>query len=262
LFLSAFSAAGVLSREIENKTVLTVISKPVSRPIFILGKFTGLAAALTVAFYLSFLVFAFALRHGVMKNTSDPWDAPVLVFGFGSLVVAFVGAGFCNYFYGTHFSTTVVAFIAPLLTLGLALLTKLDERFQLIDFGTNFVGGQVFVAGFLVYLAVILTAAVALAASTRVGQMMTLLICTAVVGIGIVSDYAFGQHAHSSWISATLYRIVPNINPFWVVEGLQANSEQTTVTGEYLGYVSLYAALLVSALIALAIALFQKREVG
>ena len=28
LFLSAFSAAGVLSREIENKTVLTVISKP------------------------------------------------------------------------------------------------------------------------------------------------------------------------------------------------------------------------------------------
>ncbi|MFQ5495005.1 MAG: ABC transporter permease, partial [Phycisphaerae bacterium] len=28
LFLSAFSAAGVLGREIENKTVLTVISKP------------------------------------------------------------------------------------------------------------------------------------------------------------------------------------------------------------------------------------------
>ncbi len=48
LFLSAFSAAGVLSREIENKTVLTVISKPVSRPLFILGKFAGLIAALSL----------------------------------------------------------------------------------------------------------------------------------------------------------------------------------------------------------------------
>ena len=34
LFLAAFSAAGVLSREIENKTVLTVVSKPVGRPVF------------------------------------------------------------------------------------------------------------------------------------------------------------------------------------------------------------------------------------
>ena len=63
LFLSAFSAAGVLSREIENKTVLTVISKPISRPLFILGKFAGLMAALVVAFYLSFLVFLLAQRQ-------------------------------------------------------------------------------------------------------------------------------------------------------------------------------------------------------
>ena len=262
LFLSAFSAAGVLSREIENKTVLTVISKPVSRPIFILGKFAGLAVALTLAFYLSFLVFVLALRHGVMASTSDPWDLPVLILGFGSLLLAFVAAAFCNYFYGAHFSTLVVGFLTPLLTISVGLLTIFDEHFKPIEFGTYFVGGQVFIAGFLVYLAVILTAAVALAASTRVGQMMTLLICTAVVGVGVVSEYAFGQHADSSWLSASLYRIVPNINPFWVVEGLQAGSDQTTVTGEYLGYVSLYAALLVSATIALAIALFQKREVG
>ena len=51
LFLSAFSATGVLTREIENKTVLTVISKPVGRPLFILGKFAGLLAALLLAFY-------------------------------------------------------------------------------------------------------------------------------------------------------------------------------------------------------------------
>src|SRR5690606_29714011 len=52
LFISAFSASGILSQEIENKTVLTVVSKPISRPVFLLGKFAGLAGALAVAFYL------------------------------------------------------------------------------------------------------------------------------------------------------------------------------------------------------------------
>lgn len=103
LFLSAFSASGVISREIDNKTVLTVISKPVSRPVFILGKFAGLLAALSLAFYLNFLVFLLAERHGVLEKTGDPWDMPVLVFGFGSLFIAVVVAGFCNYFYGSGF---------------------------------------------------------------------------------------------------------------------------------------------------------------
>src|SRR5512144_2346005 len=38
LLLAAFSASAALSREIEDRTALTVISKPVSRPVFILGK--------------------------------------------------------------------------------------------------------------------------------------------------------------------------------------------------------------------------------
>ncbi len=41
LLLAAFSASNVISQEIENRTVLTVISKPVGRIEFILGKFLG-----------------------------------------------------------------------------------------------------------------------------------------------------------------------------------------------------------------------------
>ena len=53
--LSAFIASNVLSREIDNRTVLTVVSKPVSRPIFVLGKFFGVAGAQILA--LIFLAF-------------------------------------------------------------------------------------------------------------------------------------------------------------------------------------------------------------
>ena len=41
LLLAAFTATSVLSKEIENKTVLTVVSKPVARPTLIVGKYLG-----------------------------------------------------------------------------------------------------------------------------------------------------------------------------------------------------------------------------
>jgi len=262
LFLSAFSAAGVISREIENKTVLTVIAKPISRPIFIVGKFLGLFAALVVAFYLSFLVFVLAQRHGVLQTSTQPWDAPVLAFGFGSLALSILAAAFCNYFYGSDFPTTAMAFIAPMLTIGVALVGKFDEHWKIIPFGSNFVGGQVVIAAFLVFLIVAVVAAVAVAASTRFGQMMTLMICTIVLGLGIISDYALGRHADASRLASLAYHIVPNVGPFWVVEGLNAGTAKTVVPWSYVGYTTAYAALLTTAVLAIAVALFQKREVG
>lgn len=262
LFLSAFSAAGVLSREIENKTVLTVISKPVGRPLFILGKFAGVAAALAVAYYLSMLVFIMAIRHGVLQNSSDPWDAPVLILGLGAVAIALIGASFCNYFYNKHFSTTVVAFLVPLLTMAVLLVGFFDEHWDVIPFGSNYVGGQVIVAAYLVSLAVMVTAAVAIAASTRLGQLMTLVTCTAVLGLGVITDYALGQHADSSVLASVAYRAIPNIGPFWVVDGLVAGTQETTVTFDYVAYVTLYGLLITTGILGLAVALFQKREVG
>ncbi len=262
LFLAAFSATGVISREIDNKTVLTVISKPISRPVFILGKFAGLFAAMAVAFYLCFLVFVLAMRHGVMETTATPWDAPVLVLGFGSLFVAMLASAFSNYFYGTGFATTTMAIVTPLLTLSVLAIGKLGKHWEVIPFGSNYVGGQVMMAAYLVFLAVIFTTAVAVAASTRFGQVMTLIICTVVLSLGVISDYAFGQHADTSTLAAIAYRAVPNIGPLWVIDGLMAGSEKTTVTFGYLGYVTAYASLLTTAVLSIAIAAFQKREVG
>jgi len=262
LFLSAFSAAGVLSREIENKTVLTVISKPVGRPLFILGKFAGLVSALVVAYYLSFLVFVLAERHGVLQTSTQPWDAPVLAFGFGSLLLAFVAAGFCNYFYGTDFPTSAIAFIAALLTVSVLLVAKLDKHWAVIPFGSKFVDGQIVFAAYLVFLVILVTSAVAVAASTRFGQLMTLVICTGVLGLGIISDYAFGQYEQGSALAAVAYRAVPNVGPFWIIDGLTSGSEKTAVTWTYVLYTTGYALLLTTGILGIAVAAFQKREVG
>lgn len=262
LFLSVFSASGVLSREIENKTVLTVVSKPVSRTVFVLGKFVGLLAAGVIAFYLLSLVFVLSIRHGVLQNSSDPWDYPVIILGLGSLCVAFAVGAFCNFFYRSGFLTTVLAVVTPLLTVAMLVIGKFDEEWEVIPFGSNYVGGQVVIATFLVLLAVVTTTAVAVAASTRLGQLATLVICTLFLCVGITSDYALGQYEESSVLASAMYHFVPNLGPFWVIDGLQAATEQTSVTGEYLLLVTAYAALVVTGVLGLAVALFQRREVG
>lgn len=262
LFLSAFSATGVLTREIENKTVLTVISKPVGRPLFILGKFAGLLAALMLAFYLSFLVFILAQRHGVLQNTTDPWDAPVLTLGVGSLALSGIIAAFSNYFYGKDFPTAFLTVFAPMLTVAVLVVAKFDEHWEVIPFGSNFVGGQIVFAVYLVWLMVLLTSAVALAASTRLGQLATLVICTAFLAVGITSDYAFGQHASESYWAAAAYHILPNLGPFWVIDGLTAAKEETIIPIEYIAYATGYAGLLTLAILSVAVGSFQKREVG
>ena len=43
LFIAIFSASGAVAEEIESKTITTVLSKPVQRPIFIIAKFFGVA---------------------------------------------------------------------------------------------------------------------------------------------------------------------------------------------------------------------------
>lgn len=262
LFLSAFSASGVLSREIENKTVLTVISKPIGRPVFVLGKFAGLAAAVLLAFFVTFLVFVLTVRHGVMANSSDPWDAPVLTFGIGSVIAALVIGGFANFFYGRDFSTTAITTVTLLLTASVMLVGKFDEHWDVIPFGSNFVGGQVLLAALLVMLMVLITAAVALAASTRFGQLMTLVICTVVLGLGVVSDYAFGRHEEASLLAAFAYRAVPNMGLFWVIDGLHAGTAKTAVPFQYIAYAIGYASLWTVGILGIAIAAFQNREIG
>ncbi len=49
---------------------------------------------------------------------------------------------------------------------------------------------------------------------------------------------------------------------FWVIDGLTAASEDTTVPFSYVCYASLYAGLLTVAVLSIAIAVFQRREVG
>lgn len=259
LFLAAFSAAGVITREIDNKTVLTVISKPVGRPAFILGKFLGLTAALTLATYLNSLIFLLTVRHKVLERSSQNFDMPVILFGGGAVFLALAIAGFCNYLYGTQFPSAAIGLATPLLTIAVLLVCFINPEWSIQPFAQDFIEDQVVAAIILVFLAVLVLTAVAIAASTRLGQVMTLAVCTGVLLIGLVSDYFFGRKADDNLAARLAYWVAPNIGFLWVTDAI---TQGNFITMGYVGLASVYALCYAAAAMCLGIALFQKREVG
>ena len=259
LFLSSFSATSVLTREIENKTVLTVVSKPVSRTLFLAGKYLGLLAALALAFYICFLGFFFSIQHQVLQTSSDPWHGPVLVFGLGGAMVTCVIAGFRNFLTGKEFVTTALSVGTPLLTAGAVITCFFGREWEMQPMTEGLPAPDVFVAAVLVFFAVMVLAAIALAASTRVGQVMTLLICLAVLMVGLTTDYLLSELAETSIVAGIVYRHLPNFSIFWIVDAV--NNEQP-IPMSYAGYTAGYAVLMASAALLAGVALFQRREVG
>ncbi len=259
LFLAAFSAAGILSREIENKTVLTVVSKPVPRPLFLGAKFLGLAGALLLAYYLCTIVFLLTMRHKVMERASDDFDLPVILFGCGALLASVLIAAFCNYLYDMQFASTAVALALPLMTLALALVALIGPGWQIQSFGKDFIDGQLIGAALLVFAMVLILTAVAVAASTRFGEVATLTICTTVLLVGLVSDVLFGQYRDTYLAAKLAYWLSPNLAFLWVADALTQENE---ITLQYVGTAFGYAMFLVVGYLLVGVAAFQKREVG
>lgn len=260
LFAAVFSASGVITREIESFTVLTVISKPVSRPTFLVGKFLGVVGAVAVAYYLLSLVFLMTCRHGVMETTADKYDQPVLVFGCLALGLSVLIAGFGNFVYGWHFASTLMAAVIPLGTLAFSLVLFFDKTWTpqtwwVKDFGDM----QVIYAIVLTFVSIAILTAFAVTFSTRFSVTMTLMFCAAIFMLGLLSDYYFGRNAEQLALFRVLYAAVPNFQFFWIGDYI---TQEVTVSLSHVLNVLAYGTLYTLAVLGLGVTMFQTREVG
>ena len=103
LFIAIFSASGAVAEEIENKTIITVLSKPVQRPIFIVAKFLGVATAVALAHYICTIALLMAVRHGVLETANDTHDWTVIGTAGVVLAAALLLSAFSNYAYDWKF---------------------------------------------------------------------------------------------------------------------------------------------------------------
>jgi ABC-type transport system involved in multi-copper enzyme maturation permease subunit len=122
LLIAVFIGIGLVSKEVERKSIYALLTKPVTRPQFVLGKFAGLMltllvniAAMTMAFYV---VLAY-MHTTATEGQRLAWPAPAtdprllipIVLIYAELMVVTALALF--------FSTFSSPLLATLLTLGL-----------------------------------------------------------------------------------------------------------------------------------------------
>jgi ABC-type transport system involved in multi-copper enzyme maturation permease subunit len=79
LFIAVFIGIGLVSKEVERRSIYSLLSKPVSRPQLILGKFSGLAITLAVnvaAMVVAFYGVLFAIDAMATEAMRASWPAP------------------------------------------------------------------------------------------------------------------------------------------------------------------------------------------
>ncbi|HAU37142.1 MAG TPA: hypothetical protein DCX07_05435 [Phycisphaerales bacterium] len=334
LFVAAFSASSVLSREIEEKTALTVISKPVPRSTFVLGKFLGVAGAVALEFALCAIVFLLTIRHKVMPAAADPYDWPVIVLGIAALAAALMIAVGGNLFFGWAFTSgftwcltatlsaafTVVLFVgkgwvqvppgydqppeptpntvqvqlvrnypvesfrksadlsgyvlqppregAPGLVLSVPPGRSLDAALEQVAGWSGVqqvdkvmpdpVISLLLLLGMLLgFMAVLIFVAVAVAVSTRFGQVVTLLICAGVFLFGMAYRFIASEWLDRLVVLRPLTWMIPDLRFFRPMEAMTRGRSFPLL---YVATSAGYCLCFVGAILAAGMAMFQTRQ--
>jgi len=258
LFIAIFSASGAVAEEIENKTITTVLSKPVQRPIFIVAKFLGVSGAVGLAHYICTIGLLMTVRHGVAESVNDTHDWTVLGGAIVAVAVTFLLSAFFNYVYDWRFSSTAIVLLGVFATLCIVFLYFIDREWQ-FNPEKNGINALDVYGSLLLLMAALIIAALALAISTRFNIVVTLSACVGIFLLGLINDYVFGRYAETN-IWARIGRfLVPNLQIFWISDAIYEGSE---VPLKYILISGSYAVCYTAAILMVAIALFQRRQVG
>jgi len=196
LFGAVLSASASLAREIRTGTALAVLSKPVGRMQFLLAKYAGLTAALALLTYVNLVAALVASRMAFDAYGSTDLKA-VAIFS-GGVVTAYAFGGFSNFFLRRPFvSNAVFALLVTVTLAAFAIFYFTTQKQSAGEMGA--VDWRLVPAAVLILFALWILAALALACSTRFDMIPTLVICSALFLMGIMSDYLFGRRAEPVW---------------------------------------------------------------
>lgn len=107
--IAVFVGIGLVSREIERRTVYTIMARPINRPQFILGKYCGLALTLLVNITIMLAVYLITLWVNQVELHIGVLQAVALIYVELLLVTAIA----------LFFSTFSSATLSATMTLGL-----------------------------------------------------------------------------------------------------------------------------------------------
>jgi hypothetical protein len=254
LFLSSYAACLAITHEIRQGTVSAVLTKPVSRTVFILAKFFGVATVTALYALIAGMAVIISSRTSMEAIKVDVWSALPLLF---APFIAFFIAGLTNYFAGRVFVSDAFMALVVMVTLAFATAGLVDTEGHAQAFGALF-DWRLLQACVAISFALMLLQAMAVAISTKLDAVPTLVLCSIILIVGLMSDYLFGQFADTHLIANMAYHITPNWQHFWMVDALTAQGHIPWIVVAAVGK---YALTYTIGVLFLAIGIFRTSEI-
>lgn len=265
LFIAGYAACSSLARELRGGTASAVLSKPVSREVFFLAKFTGVVSAV-IAFSICAAIATLLSERIVLKF----YDTPELLGFFRDKLIgwlllavpftAFLAAGVINYVKRRPFGSMAFGFLFVALCAVLVTGGFFNIKGELAPFDLR-VEWRILPVSLLITFALIVLSAIAITLSTWFSTVPTMVICSLVFIIGLMSDYLFsGKHTivSSPAAGAFIYRILPNWQYFWIADALNGGG---IVPAGYIVDTAIYALVYSAGVLFLGMSLFRHVEI-
>ena len=250
LVIAVLSASHTVAREMRNGTVLLLLSKPVHRWSFVLGKIFGIMAAAMLFVTVCNLGGIAAIYVATDQFRFEIWL--YLVF-LGVIALGCVFGMVMNFWRGSSFPETASYALAVLVT-GLAIFCYWHcpaPSIKLGDLGR---------ALLLVNFSVAAMTTIAVVAATRLDVVPNLCVCCVIFFLGLMSSYLFQRTtgvAALDILCGLCYAVLPNWQFFWLVDAIAMNRP---IPWSYVGWAALYVFLYTLLASLWAVAVFQNRE--
>jgi ABC-type transport system involved in multi-copper enzyme maturation permease subunit len=224
LLLSVWTASMSVADEIEGKTAMTLLSKPITRRQFVLGKYVGITQAslmMIVAVGLVFIVATY-FKFGYDKKEAASEPPPY----------------------------SVKSQIA-----GMDIHVPEPERLS--------VASNSIPALSLIFMEVAVMTAVSVAISTRLPMLMNIVICFAIFVVGhltpVLVQSTFQGMPVVSFMAQVVATVLPALENFNMSAAIATG---TQVPNDYLGMCAIYCACYATAAVLLAFMLFEDRDLA
>ena len=226
VLLAIWTAGNSISSEIEGKTAMTLLSKPINRRQFILGKYIGILQAVLWLFLPLVIMLGFFIFYKVgydqreSSETISPWFEQVKMMG------------------------TSIPWPHP-------------DRIEAVS--------QVLPGVVLSFFQVAVLGAIAVAVATRLPMVVNLVICFAIFVIGNLTPMMVSQgerviqNEYVTFVARLIATILPSLESFNIYAALARGG---AVPPSYLGVSLLYGTAYASATILLAFILFEDRDLA
>ena len=246
LLLAVWTASMSVADEIEGKTAMTLLSKPINRRQFVVGKYVGIAQA--VFFLITIIGSVFFVltyyKYGYDQKEAGKGDVSLFIWSAAEAEQDAKGEEITP---ERKAELQKDSYTIPRLV-----SSRVEASLQILP-------GLV-----LIFLEAAVMTSVSVAISTRVPMMVNIISCFSIFVIGhltpvLVASSKFENKVFVKFVAQLVATVLPGLEHF---NNSAAIATGTNIPPHYLGYCAVYAATYISATILLAFILFEDRDLA